>query len=1370
VLRGDRCREQGDPHLALYWYGEALRAEAGNPDREAVHRTRLQLLLRQLPRVTQVWAGYRWTRPMLSAEGDRVLIQMSPTSVQVFDTATGAPVGRAVRADAELRNAALAAGSRILTVDKGGAATLTDPTTDHPASWDLPHPGCASCDVSPDGRLAYTASKDGSVQLWDTRTAQPLGRRIPPRKDGETPAHVAFDPTARLIATAAGTEIAIRRVGADEQPHILSSPQGDWLGFRFEEDGPYLLGWTRDKAVRWDLAANEVLDRVDFSRLRSGYFHQLVWLPGPRLVLSSSNEEISLRANKLEVLEVHGTGGDERDLSCQVVGRRSFANVKDVFVRPASSECLAVVGSRIVVLDDKGDATTLLSQPTGLEAWSFDASGRRLVTRDADGVVRLWDFAAGYREPLSTESPREVSVTKSSPYLIIRDKHSWFPWSTIPLRYQRGDTIWAWGPRREAICVMDWDGGNCAFGIEPRSGPRVWDAERGKPLGPILRWHGMLSTVLTFHPADTYVLGYGTDGSERPVALVWDFTTGRLACPPLPHTCPITATSFSPDGTCVVALDKKGAAVVWQWRTGKKLGEVRLAHGQFAVAAADPGGRRLATIGTSALDPDDWELRGWDVASGRPFTAGVKVSVGSINVWLDGTLYPEFRFTDDGRLVVYGSRDGLTAWDAATAEWVGWYPGNWSRVDGAFTSVSSRTLTPLPLEPLPGGAANAAALMLCQTGLQADPTGSPARVPMADLQLALQRARAGVSGLFDQSDETVGKWHERQYSIAKAQEHNAHQLVHLDRMLSLRVKHPELANFRRGYVRVQVGDWQGATSDFARAAEANQDSWIAWLYCAESAALAGQWTIAAVAYDRAAQLSPQCWEDLMLREPLKHRRGFMLAFAVAQGFGRPLPVPPGRVDFSKLDWYRLRPQEGENWIRLVYLHDVGPTVLDRAIMAFPERWQLLYKRSSPHLPHNFLGKERFLKAIADLTRAIELNPDSYQCWARRAHRHFENKEWKAAAIDYSKAYELFPYSLDRGPEWWEPCVRGGQYDTARRILESDHHDSEFSSTFRVDIVYWLVRAYIGLGRDAEAVEALGSFRPQRDSDREDLLDRARLQAREEADSANARLALAVVLGAGKQDQEAIRVSDEAVALNPRDHVVIACRAALLGHLGQWDAARSGFDRAVELEPKSRSYRLGRASASAQLRRWKDATDDYREAERLKPDGPYALGLLSQVALAAHDRAGYSGSCKELFTRFGDSADAAIRDSALCACLRAADAGVEQDKLIESARWLAQKDPKAWQYRETLALALFRARSYAKAEAEFERAAELRGDSPSLTTQFYWALCQARLGKPAWKAQAEEALAKRQEVKGMDWKQRLACDLWRGELEAVERGR
>src|SRR5207247_1258211 len=137
ITNGVRVVDDGNLFGALPWFAEAQRLDEGNAAREPMHRMRFAAVLRQCPRLTQIWFH---DKPVTDAE-------FSPDGRRVV-TATGG---------------------------KGGEAGVWDAATGQPLTPPLRHRReVSNVAFSPDGRRILTSSWDGTARQWDATTGRPL--------------------------------------------------------------------------------------------------------------------------------------------------------------------------------------------------------------------------------------------------------------------------------------------------------------------------------------------------------------------------------------------------------------------------------------------------------------------------------------------------------------------------------------------------------------------------------------------------------------------------------------------------------------------------------------------------------------------------------------------------------------------------------------------------------------------------------------------------------------------------------------------------------------------------------------------------------------------------------------------------------------------------------------------------------------------------------------------------------------------------------------------------------------------------------------------------------------------------------------------
>src|SRR5258706_10521355 len=90
VSNGGRLLGEGDNFASLVWFAEGLKLDRGVPDEEANDRLRIGSVLRQGPKLLQVWyAGGPVNSAEFSRDGHLVLAAVQTNAVWVWNTKTG---------------------------------------------------------------------------------------------------------------------------------------------------------------------------------------------------------------------------------------------------------------------------------------------------------------------------------------------------------------------------------------------------------------------------------------------------------------------------------------------------------------------------------------------------------------------------------------------------------------------------------------------------------------------------------------------------------------------------------------------------------------------------------------------------------------------------------------------------------------------------------------------------------------------------------------------------------------------------------------------------------------------------------------------------------------------------------------------------------------------------------------------------------------------------------------------------------------------------------------------------------------------------------------------------------------------------------
>jgi WD40 repeat protein len=332
----------------------------------------------------------------------------------------------------------------------------------------------------------------------------------------------------------------------------------------------------------------------------------------------------------------------------------------------------------------------------------YDASGRRFLTREADGRVRVWDARTGRS-----------------------------PWPAIQAARPGASPEWtSFSPDGERLLVPVGEGSTLAALV---------DVETGRTL----RLFGRLGTApdvnfAAFSPDGRLVV----TGDWSGAAQVWDTGTGRMRGRAMAHPDVVDPSdpfpvvehaAFSPDGSRVVTASMGGWARVWNTGDGSPV-TPPLRHTEQAGAASrdhavlyaaySPSGRHVATAGNDGM------VRVWDAATGAPVcqtasagsgsgvwqvefdSTGERMATGGLSgsarVWDARTCAPETvplphptpvtlaRFSRGGhRLVTAGEGSAVRVWDVAPRRPVPLPPGG-RVLAGAFTVAGPRVVVHAP--------------------------------------------------------------------------------------------------------------------------------------------------------------------------------------------------------------------------------------------------------------------------------------------------------------------------------------------------------------------------------------------------------------------------------------------------------------------------------------------------------------------------------------------------------------------------------------------------------------------------------------------------------------------------------------------------
>lgn len=330
-------------------------------------------------------------------------------------------------------------------------------------------------------------------------------------------------------------------------------------------------------------------------------------------------------------------------------------------------------------------------------------------------------------------------------------------------------------------------------------------------------------------------------------------------------------------------------------------------------------------------------------------------------------------------------------------------------------------------------------------------------------------------------------------------------------------------------------------------------------------------------------------------------------------------------------------------------------------------------------------KQEFDKAIADLDKAIELEPTFQLTYADRGDAYLEMKEYDKAIADYNHALKLdgtYAYAYcQRGSAW----IRTNQYDRAIADLDKairlnpKNVDSIMNRGFARGLKHEFDKAIVDLN----------------------------VAIRLDPKYANAYLHRAIVWAMMHDYDKAIADADRTIRLAPGYARPLIIRGRILSEQYRYDLAILDFNEAIKLEPLNADLYSSRANAWEGLNRYDTALADFDESIRLDP----------RIAATYSDRSTVFALQGKFDRAFAD-AETTIR----------IDPKSSAGYLARSFIWLIKKDynrviadcddaikldPKNWSVYSRRGLAYSLIKQYDKAIVDYDEAIRLDPKIPDL---------------------------------------------------------
>lgn len=570
-----------------------------------------------------------------------------------------------------------------------------------------------SASFSPDGRRILSASKDGSIFVWnsdngklmlkpDDQSGEPLSscfsqdgryfmcqtffmgeitfwiwesdsgkliRKIEGYEEG------CFTPDGKQFSVVGDDTIVVLDIESGSE---LKTFERKGLSISYSPDGGQIASISNySSIVLWDCETGEELRTIDG---KSDEFAFALFNPNGKSIVTTS-----LNGAAIEVWDV-ATGKKFQTFEGHTdrISSLTFSSDGRQIVSASDDKTIKIWDAASGKL-----LQTIEGHTDGVVYAELSPDGEQIVSASWDGSVRLWDCQSA-TDPLTLDCCNlNVNYASFSPdgnHVVVATDSLMMVWNLVA---DNSKSIFGSPLEKYSFASYSPDGNRIVSSTyDPQSATSLikeWDANSLELIRTIDEYDKGGFNCVNYSPNGNYIVT-----AACPELHVLDTKTGELVLDLEGHSDKVYSAMYSSDGSLIVSTSAywDGTTRVWDAYSGEQLlvigyetNEDLVASGEtgicFDYASFGPDNKHIVTAANNKT------VMIWDTHSGK--------LLHSMNRHNDAVCTASY--SPDGRNIVSASCDGtVMVWDAVTGGWVQTMVGHTAPVQCAFYSPNGRRI------------------------------------------------------------------------------------------------------------------------------------------------------------------------------------------------------------------------------------------------------------------------------------------------------------------------------------------------------------------------------------------------------------------------------------------------------------------------------------------------------------------------------------------------------------------------------------------------------------------------------------------------------------------------------------------------------